>query len=117
MNLAGIKLTWLGHATFRMETPGGKTILVDPWVMGNPMCPEKDKVVKHVDVMLCTHGHFDHIGDAVEIARKHNPIVVAIPELGHWLGKKGVKQVSSMNKGGTQQVSDIKVTMVHADHS
>jgi L-ascorbate metabolism protein UlaG (beta-lactamase superfamily) len=117
MNLAGIKLTWLGHATFRMETPGGKTILVDPWVMGNPMCPQKDKDVKHVDVMLCSHGHFDHIGDAVEIARKHNPIVVAIPELADWLGKKGVKQISSMNKGGTQQVSDIKVTMVHADHS
>jgi L-ascorbate metabolism protein UlaG (beta-lactamase superfamily) len=117
MNLAGIKLTWLGHATFRMETPGGKTILVDPWVMGNPMCPQPDKNVKHVDIMLCTHGHFDHIGDAVEIARKHNPIVVAIPELGHWLGRKGAKQVSGMNKGGTQQVADIKVTMVHADHS
>ena len=117
MNLNGIKLTWLGHATFRIETPAGKTILVDPWVMGNPMCPEKEKDVKNVDVMLCTHGHFDHIGDAVEIAKKHNPIVVAIPELGHWLEKKGVKQVSSMNKGGTQKVGDIKVTMVHADHS
>ena len=43
MNLNGIKLTWLGHATFRVETPGGKTILIDPWVMGNPMCPEKEK--------------------------------------------------------------------------
>src|SRR5713101_177422 len=117
MNLAGIKLTWLGHATFRIETPGGKTVLVDPWVMGNPMCPQKDKDVKQVDVMLCTHGHFDHIGDAVEIAKKHNPMGVAIPERAHWLGKKGVKQVSSMNKGGTQQVADIKVTMVHADHS
>ena len=117
MNLNGVKLTWLGHATFRIDTPGGKTILVDPWVMGNPMCPEKDKDVKHVDVMLCTHGHFDHIGDAVEIAKKHKPMVVAIPELGHWLGKKGVQQVSNMNKGGTQSVGDIKVTMVHADHS
>ena len=117
MNLNGIKLTWLGHATFRMETPGGKTIFVDPWVMGNPMCPEKDKDVQHVDVMLCTHGHFDHIGDAVEIAKKHKPTVVAIPELAHWLEKKGVQQVSSMNKGGTQTVADIKVTMVHADHS
>jgi len=53
----------------------------------------------------------------VEIAKKHNPTVVAIPELAHWLGKKGVKQVSGMNKGGTQAVADIKVTMVHADHS
>jgi L-ascorbate metabolism protein UlaG (beta-lactamase superfamily) len=117
MNLNGIKLTWLGHATFRLETPAGKTIIVDPWVMGNPKCPDTEKNVKKVDVLLCTHGHFDHIGDAVEIAKKYNPVVVAIPELAHWLGKKGVKQVSEMNKGGTQTVGDIKVTMVHADHS
>ncbi len=117
MDLKGIKLTWLGNATFRVETPGGKTILVDPWVMGNPMCPERDKTVKKVDILLCSHGHFDHIGDAVEIAKQHNPIVVAIPELGHWLERKGVKQVSAMNKGGTQTVGDIQVTMVHADHS
>src|SRR5229473_7981826 len=108
MNLKGIKLTWLGHATFRMETPAGKTILLDPWVMQNPMCPENEKAVKKVDVMLCTHGHFDHIGDAVEIAKKHKPIVVGIPELGGWLEKKGVKQTSMMNKGGTQAVGDIK---------
>jgi L-ascorbate metabolism protein UlaG (beta-lactamase superfamily) len=117
MNLNGIKLTWLGHATFRVETPGGKIILIDPWVMGNPMCPEKEKKVKKVDVLLCTHGHFDHIGDVVEIARKHNPHVVGIPELCGWLEKKGVKQISDMNKGGTQTVGGIKVTMVHADHS
>jgi L-ascorbate metabolism protein UlaG (beta-lactamase superfamily) len=88
MNLNGIKLTWLGHATFRVETPGGKTILVAPWVMGNSRCPEKDKTVKNVDILLCTDGHLDHIGDAGEIAKQHNPIVVAIPELGHWLGRK-----------------------------
>jgi len=117
MNLNGIKLTWLGHATFRIETPGGKTILIDPWVMNNPMCPEKEKDVKKVDVMLCTHGHFDHIGDAVEIIKKHHPKVVGIFELCLWLEKKGAKQTSPMNKGGTQTVGDINVTMVHAQHS
>jgi L-ascorbate metabolism protein UlaG (beta-lactamase superfamily) len=117
MNLNGIKLTWLGHATFRMETPGGKTILVDPWVMGNPMCPASEKNPQQVDIMLCTHGHGDHIGDAVEIAKKLSPRVVGIPELCGWLGKKGVKKLAEMNKGGTQTLDDIKVTMVHADHS
>ena len=117
MNLNGIKITWLGHATFRIQTPKGKTVLVDPWVMQNPACPEKEKTVKSVDLMLITHGHGDHIGDAVEIAKKHKPKVVGIPELCGWLEKKGVENISMMNKGGTQQVGDVKVTMVHADHS
>jgi L-ascorbate metabolism protein UlaG (beta-lactamase superfamily) len=117
IKLNGIKLTWLGHATFRVETPEGKIIIIDPWVMGNPTCPEEDKKIRKVDVLLCTHGHFDHIGDAVEIAKKHNPKVVGIPELCGWLEKKGVKQTAAMNKGGTQSLEGIKVTMVHADHS
>jgi L-ascorbate metabolism protein UlaG (beta-lactamase superfamily) len=107
----------LGHATFRIETPGGKTVIIDPWIMGNPACPASEKDVKKVDVMLCTHGHGDHIGDAVEIAKKHAPKVVGIPELIGWLEKKGVKHTAMMNKGGTQTLGDIKVTMVHADHS
>jgi L-ascorbate metabolism protein UlaG (beta-lactamase superfamily) len=117
ITLNGIKLTWLGHATFRVETPERKIIIIDPWVMGNPMCPERDKKIDKVDVLLCTHGHYDHIGDAVEIAKKHNPKVVGIPELCGWLEKKGVKQTAAMNKGGTQSLEGIKVTMVHADHS
>lgn len=117
MNLKGIKLTWLGHATFRIETPGGKTVLIDPWVMGNPKCPESEKKIKKVDVMLCTHGHSDHIGDAIAIAKEHNPKVVGMVELCDWLEKKGVQQAAGMNKGGTQTVGDLRVTMVHAEHS
>ena len=78
MNLKGIKLTWLSHATFRIETPAGKIIIIDPWIMGNPACPESEKDVKKVDIMLCTHGHGDHIGDAVTIGKKHSPKVVGI---------------------------------------
>jgi L-ascorbate metabolism protein UlaG (beta-lactamase superfamily) len=81
------------------------------------MCPEAEKKVKKADILLCTHGHGDHIGDAVAVVKEHNPLVVGIFELCLWLGKKGAKQISPMNKGGTQAVGDIKVTMVHADHS
>jgi len=117
MNLKGIHLTWLGHATFRIETPGGKTIIIDPFLKNNPKCPESEKKVKKVDVLLCTHGHGDHIGDAVEIVKQHQPVVVGMPELCGWLQKKGAKNVSGMNKGGTQAMGDVKVTMVHATHS
>ncbi len=117
MDLKGIKLTWLGHATFKVQTPGGRTVLIDPWVMGNPKCPESQKKFKKIDVLLCTHGHFDHIGDAVELATQHDAVVVGVYELCAWMQKKGVKQIAPMNKGGTQTVGDLRVTMVHADHS
>ena len=117
METSGVKLTWLGHATFRVETPGGKTIVIDPWVMGNPACPDKLKSFDKIDTMLITHGHFDHIGDAVELAKKHKPTVVCIPETANWLASKGVENLAEMNKGGTQKVNDLEVTMVHANHS
>jgi L-ascorbate metabolism protein UlaG (beta-lactamase superfamily) len=117
MKLNGIKITWMGHATFRIETPQGKTILIDPWTKGNPKCPEKEKNLAKLDVMLCTHGHSDHIGDAVEIAKKHDPIAVGMNELSAWLQSKGIKRAIGMNKGGTLSVGDIKVSMVHAVHS
>ncbi|PYY01235.1 MAG: hypothetical protein DMG63_03850 [Acidobacteria bacterium] len=77
MDLKGNKITWLGHATFHIETASGKSILIDPWVMNNPACPNDKKSFKKIDVMLCTHGHGDHIGDAVELTKKHNPKIVA----------------------------------------
>lgn len=116
MNLQGNRLTWLGHATFRIETKDGVVIYIDPW-LSNPLCPENEKNPKKCDVLLCTHGHFDHIADAVQLARKHNPKVVGIFELCTWMEKKGAKQISAMNKGGTQEVAGVKVTMVNAVHS
>lgn len=113
----GNKLTWLGHATFRITTPGHKTIIVDPWIKSNPACPDSLRNVDKLDTLLITHGHFDHIADAVELARKFKPQVVAIPETCAWLKSKGVDNTSDMNKGGTQKVGEIEVTMVHAVHS
>jgi L-ascorbate metabolism protein UlaG (beta-lactamase superfamily) len=117
IDLKGHKLTWLGHATFHIETPSGKSILIDPWVMNNPVCPDNKKSFKKIDAMLCTHGHGDHIGDAVELAKKHDPKIVGVYELCLWLKKKGARQIQPMNKGGSQTVEGIRVTMVHADHS
>jgi L-ascorbate metabolism protein UlaG (beta-lactamase superfamily) len=116
LDLKGATLTWLGHAAFRLESDG-KTFLIDPWIMGNPACPDSEKQVKKCDAMLCTHGHFDHIGDAVALAKQHDPLVVGIFELATWMQKKGARQVSPMNKGGTQNVLGARVTMVHALHS
>lgn len=117
IDLRGVKITWLGHATFRIETPGGKTLLIDPWVMNNPKCPADQKKFDKLDAMFCTHGHGDHIGDAVELAKLHDPVVVGVYELCLWMQKKGAKQTAPMNKGGSQTVADVRVTMVHADHS
>ncbi|MGC8667279.1 MAG: metal-dependent hydrolase [Chthonomonadales bacterium] len=111
------RFTWLGHATFIVDTPGGKRILIDPWVEHNPACPEAHKRITQCDLMLLTHAHFDHIGDAIPIARQTGAEVVGIVELLSWLERKGVKNLKSMNKGGTQRFGHIAVTMVHADHS
>ena len=84
----GVKVTWFGHSTFRITTPSGANILIDPWVMGNPACPDELKDPGDLDGMLITHPHFDHIGDAVEIIKDKNPQVVAIAETAGWLQSK-----------------------------
>jgi L-ascorbate metabolism protein UlaG (beta-lactamase superfamily) len=113
----GNQLTWLGHAAFRITTKSGQVNLVDPWIQTNPMVPEPLKKLERVDTMLATHGHFDHIADAVDIGKKFKPQTVGIYELCVWLESKGVPNTSPMNKGGTQRVGEISVTMVNAVHS
>jgi len=114
--LSDTTLTWLGHSTFLLRTDG-KDVLIDPWVASNPACPEYLKGFDKIDAMLITHGHFDHIADAVPLAKQHRPMVVAIFELGEWLGRKGVENIESMNKGGTISVVGLEITMVGAEHS
>ncbi len=67
--MSGLTLTWLGHASFRVDTPSGRRIYVDPW-LGNPKCPESEKEPERVDMILLTHGHDDHVGNTVELAQK-----------------------------------------------
>ena len=113
----GVSIQYFGHSTFLLTTPGGQKLLMDPWVMGNPACPAELKEIDSLDTMLITHGHFDHIQDAVAIARQHQPQVGCNFEIGVWLEGKGVANVNPMNKGGTQQINDVGVTMVDAHHS
>jgi L-ascorbate metabolism protein UlaG (beta-lactamase superfamily) len=115
-----VKITWYGHATFLYETPGGKRFMIDPWLNDNPACPANMKSVDSLDALLITHGHFDHINDAVRVAKEAQPnSLVCILEIGDWLQKKGVQvpNTVAMNKGGTVEVEGVKVTMLHADHS
>lgn len=111
-----LEITWLGHATFQFRLESGEVFVMDPWTDGNPKYPTDHKFDR-VDAILVSHGHFDHIHDVVPLAKKFSPKVVGIFELCNWLGSKGVKDCAAMNKGGTQQVGPVRVTMTHAVHS
>jgi L-ascorbate metabolism protein UlaG (beta-lactamase superfamily) len=112
-------LTWLGHAAFRIDTPGGKRIYVDPFLNGNPTCPESELEPERVDAIFLTHGHSDHVGDTVELARRFDCPVVAQVELRAWLAGQGVElnMAHAPNKGGTVDVVGIKVTLTTGNHS
>ncbi|HVM56098.1 MAG TPA: metal-dependent hydrolase [Gaiellaceae bacterium] len=112
-------LTWLGHAAFRVDTPGGKRVYVDPFLNMNPKCPPAERDPERVDVIAVTHGHGDHVGDTVALAQKHKATVVALVELAHWLGRSGVDEGSlqAPNKGGTVDVDGVRFTLVNAFHS
>jgi L-ascorbate metabolism protein UlaG (beta-lactamase superfamily) len=114
--MAALEITWLGHGTFQLRLSTGEVLLMDPWTEGNPAYPSGYEIDR-VDAILISHGHFDHIHDAVPLAKEFMPKVVAIYETGHWLESKGVENVSAMNKGGSQKVGPVTVTMTHAVHS
>ena len=112
----GVKLTWFGHSTFLLEAQG-KRVLIDPWLKNNPACPDALKDPGHIDIIAITHGHNDHMQDALEVAKKNGSTVVAIVEIGDWIETNGVENVVAMNKGGTADVDGIKFHMTHALHS
>ena len=113
----GFTLTWLGHNTFKLTSRAGKVVLLDPWVEGNPACPKDQKSFDHIDVMTITHGHGDHMADAITLGTKFKSSVVCNYEIHLYLQRKGVPSTAPMNKGGTQEVAGIRFTMVHAIHS
>jgi L-ascorbate metabolism protein UlaG (beta-lactamase superfamily) len=113
------RITWYGHSCFEIATPGGRSVLIDPW-FSNPSSPKTADEVARCDLLLVTHGHFDHLGEAVKLAARLRPAWPCIHELSLWLGRElpgGMDAVIGMNKGGTVEAAGLRVTMTTADHS
>lgn len=118
-DLKGTQITWLGHATVLIVTPKKTTILIDPFIEHNPKYPKGFRLPEKIDLLLLTHGHMDHIADALPVAKKHGPVAVGMVELIGWLHSKGLddKQGIGMNMGGSHKHADVTVSMTDAKHS
>jgi L-ascorbate metabolism protein UlaG (beta-lactamase superfamily) len=112
-----LAVQWLGHSTFVITSPGGKRIVLDPWLEGNPKCPDEHKKITEADLILITHGHPDHVGDVFSVARITGAPVIAILEFAKLFEEKGLQSVHGINKGGTINIAGIGVTMVQAVHT
>jgi L-ascorbate metabolism protein UlaG (beta-lactamase superfamily) len=113
----GTRITWLGHATVLVQTAKGTNILIDPFIEQNPKYPKDFALPAKIQYMLLTHGHGDHISDAVPVAARHGSTVVAVYELASYAAARGVANTIGMNLGGTVQLDDVAATMVEAKHS
>jgi L-ascorbate metabolism protein UlaG (beta-lactamase superfamily) len=111
-----LRITWLGHSSFQLELESGETYLLDPWIEGNPSYPTSHKISR-VDAILVSHGHGDHFQAVEPLAKQYGATVVANYEVYLYLKARGVTGVSPMNKGGTQAVGPLGITMTHALHS
>ncbi len=113
-----MKLTWMGHGSFRIDM-AGQAVLIDPWITGNPMLADKDgdSVLDGVDQILVTHGHFDHTTDVSEISQRCRAPVSGMYELAQALFARGAVEGAAFNKGGTVHFGDLSVSMVPASHS
>src|SRR5579875_1714909 len=111
-----VKITWLGHAATRIDA-AGRVILIDPFLDQNPAAKTEQKDLDQVDLMLISHGHFDHMADVLPIAQRLHPDIIANFEICAYLQSKGVENCTGMNTGGTVDWNGVRVTMTDAVHS
>jgi L-ascorbate metabolism protein UlaG (beta-lactamase superfamily) len=111
-------LTWLGHASFRLDTSDGKRIYVDPFLSG-PTCPESEKSPDRADAIYVTHGHGDHSADVVALQNTTGAKVLGMVELMAWFSQNGIAEdnLIAFNKGGTVEVDGVRYSMTNAFHS
>jgi len=112
-----MQITWYGHSAFRLDF-AGHAVLIDPFFTGNPaFVSDKAAAIKGVSHIVLTHGHGDHVGDTLDIAKTNGATVTTNYDLGMWLMSKGLEKLNPMNTGGTTDLGGFTVTMVRADHS
>lgn len=114
-----IQAFWLGHSTFKLITPQDEVIYIDPFLKDNPKTPDDQKQPDRIDYILLTHGHEDHVGDTLQLAKKTDAKVLGIVELIGVLKKHGLdeSQAIAINKGGSAYFKNFTVTMTSANHS
>jgi L-ascorbate metabolism protein UlaG (beta-lactamase superfamily) len=114
-----VRFTWVGHGTWKIRSAAGREIVIDPFLTGNPSVPEHLKVIDRCDILVLTHGHFDHTSDAVALAKATRPRIVAQFEVANWLEREGVEGAGAQGFlfGGTAEIDGISFTMVPALHS
>ena len=117
VHLKGTTVTWLGHSAVLVETRAGTKILIDPFLKHNPKFPKHFKLPERLDLILATHGHYDHIGDVIPLAEKTSAPVVAMFELAMWFQGNGVEKIVPLGYGGSYTHNDVIVTMTQARHS
>jgi len=110
------KITWFGHAAFKVEI-GGRIVLIDPWLDGNPASPMKASEITQADIVYVTHDHSDHLGDAFDICKRTKSTFVATFELGNYAEENGVENVVGLNVGGSVEIKGVRLSVVQAFHT
>jgi len=117
----GVRIKWLGHASFQVVTDSGRHIYLDPWIRENPVCPIKMDDITRADIVCATHGHPDHLGESIEIIKKTKGILICSPEIGVFAQNKGIpydgENSYPMNIGGSVKIDGIEVVMTNAVHT